>query len=43
MLKRYQKNGDFISNLIMKTNFEKLSFLSGPSFADEVLYGKPTA
>ena len=31
--------GDFISNLIMKKlNLKNYHFLSGPSFADEVLY-----
>ena len=38
------RNGEFISNLITKKlNFKNYHFLSGPSFADEVLYGKPTA
>ncbi len=42
--KGISKNGDFISNLIKKKlNFKNYHFLSGPSFADEVLYGKPTA
>ena len=42
--KGISKNGDFISNLIMKKLILKnYHFLSGPSFADEVLYGKPTA
>ena len=42
--KGISKNGDFISNLIIKKlNFKNYHFLSGPSFANEVLYGKPTA
>jgi glycerol-3-phosphate dehydrogenase (NAD(P)+) len=41
--KGISKSGDFISNLIMKKlNLKNYHFLSGPSFADEVLYGKPT-
>jgi len=42
--KGVSNNGEFISNLITKKlNFKNYHFLSGPSFADEVLYGKPTA
>ena len=42
--KGVSKKGEFISNLITKNlNFKNYHFLSGPSFADEVLYGKPTA
>ena len=42
--KGISKNGDFISKSNNeKTNFEKLSFLSGPSFADEVLFEETTA
>ena len=42
--KGVSKNGEFISNLITKKlNINNYHFLSGPSFADEVLHGKPTA
>ena len=45
-LKKYTKKNllKIISNLITKKlNINNYHFLSGPSFADEVLYGKPTA
>ena len=38
------KNGEFVSKMITKKlNFKNYHFLSGPSFADEVISGKPTA
>ncbi len=41
--KGVSKNGEFISILTKKLNLKNCHFLSGPSFADEVLNGKPTA
>ncbi len=38
------ENGEFVSTIITKKlNCKNYHFLSGPSFADEVIYGKPTA